>query len=148
MAKRKPTTDNHRQPPTPAGEACLTGEAILAVEDHTLERVDVPEWNGHVFVRTLSGDERDEIEGKVSSLKQIGTAAAWRGVRALLVGKTVVNEQGERLFTDKQIAALGGKNAAPLDRCFSVAQRLAKLTDSDVDDLVGNSGGVRKDASG
>lgn len=137
MAKRKPTPD-----------ACLTGEEIFAVDDHRLERVDVPEWNGHVFVRTLSGDERDVIEGTVQDYHKRSPSERLRGLRALLVGKAAVNEKGERLFTDGQIAQLGRKNAAPLDRIFAVAQRLAKLTDNDVDALVGNSEGGPSGASG
>ena len=50
-------------------------------------------------------------------------------------------EQGiknlERVRT--QIDALGAKSAAPLDRCFEVAQRLSGISEADVEELTKNS---------
>ncbi len=37
----------------------LTGEEILGADDLPTEVVPVPEWDGTVIVRTLTGAERD-----------------------------------------------------------------------------------------
>ena len=40
----------------------LNREAILAAEDLPRELVEVPEWGGAVYVRALTGAERDQFE--------------------------------------------------------------------------------------
>ena len=59
-------------------------------------------------------------------------------VRVDHVGICVVDDAGERLFTDKDAAELGKKSAAALDRVFAVAQRLNGLSPSDVEELTKN----------
>ena len=38
----------------------LDRASILGSDDREIERVPVPEWGGFVFVRNLSGAERDQ----------------------------------------------------------------------------------------
>lgn len=97
----------------------LTKEAILAADDLPRELVNVPEWGGDVFVRTMTGTDRDAFEASL-----IGKEGRMENVRARLVSLTLCNEAGERIFDDAEIAALGKKSARALDRVFSVAQRL------------------------
>lgn len=110
----------------------LTKEAILAADDLPRERVNVPEWGGDVFVRTMTGTERDAFEASL-----IGTGGAKDGrldnVRARLVSLALCSESGERLFDDAEIAALGKKSARALDRVFGVAQRLNGIGTEQVD---------------
>lgn len=97
----------------------LTKEAILAADDLPRKLVNVPEWGGDVFVRTMTGTDRDAFEASL-----IGKEGRMENVRARLVSLTLCNEAGERMFDDAEIAALGKKSARALDRVFSVAQRL------------------------
>lgn len=97
----------------------LTKEAILAADDLPRELVNVPEWGGDVFVRTMTGTDRDAFEASL-----IGKEGRMENVRARLVSLALCNEAGERMFDDAEIAALGKKSARALDRVFSVAQRL------------------------
>lgn len=97
----------------------LTKEAILAADDLPRELVNVPEWGGDVFVRTMTGTDRDAFEASL-----IGKEGRMENVRARLVSLTLCNEAGERMFDDAEIATLGKKSARALDRVFSVAQRL------------------------
>jgi hypothetical protein len=46
---------------------------------------------------------------------------------------TLCDSQGDRLFDDSEIAALGRKSARALDRVFSVAQRLNGIGVDQVD---------------
>ena len=110
----------------------LTKEAILAADDLPRERVTVPEWGGDVFVRTMTGTERDAFEASL-----IGTGSGKDGrlenVRARLVSLALCSESGERLFDDAEIVALGKKSARALDRVFGVAQRLNGIGTDQVD---------------
>lgn len=98
----------------------LTKEAILSADDLPRERVSVPEWGGDVFVRTMTGTDRDAFEASLIGNKD----GRMENVRARLVSLTLCNEIGTRIFGDDDIAALGAKSAKALDRVFAVAQRL------------------------
>jgi hypothetical protein len=106
----------------------LSKEAILAADDLPRESVSVPEWGGDVLVRTMSGTDRDAFEA--SLLEKDGRM---ENVRARLVALTLCDAQGDRLFDDGEIAALGRKSARALDRVFSVAQRLNGIGVEQVD---------------
>jgi hypothetical protein len=52
-------------------------------------------------------------------------------VRAKVVTRCVVDDDGNRLFTDADVVQLGGKSAAALERVYAVAARLSGLSDED-----------------
>lgn len=117
----------------------LTRDAILGADDLARETVPAPEWGGEVVVRALMGFERDEFEESMFTGRGKDRRANFANLRARLVALAVVDAAGKRLFTDADAAALGKKNAAVLDRVFSVAQRLSGLSAADVEELAGNS---------
>jgi len=114
----------------------LTAEQILKADDSSQrEKVDVPEWGGHVYVRVLSGAERDRFE----LIVQDGVAnKATANIRASLCVRAICDAEGKRIFTDNQAANLATKSSVALDRVFEVAQRLNKLKDEDIEDLQKN----------
>jgi hypothetical protein len=130
----------------------LTRDAILEADDRIVEQVEVPEWGGHVFVRSLSGAERDAYESGIASIRWSGTKPTVESnranVRARLVAMATVDENGRNLFTDKDVLILGQKNAAALERVFTVAQRLSGLSDEDVEELKEQLGNAPSDGSG
>lgn len=117
----------------------LSRDDILKAEDLEREVVEVPEWHGSVIVRALNGRERDDYEA--SCVQQRGKSMVRNlvNIRAKLVVRSVVDENGERVFTDQDANALGLKSAAALDRLFEVAAKLSRLSDEDVEELAGNS---------
>lgn len=124
----------------------LTGEGILAADDHRLERVDVPEWGGHVYIRTMGGDERDLFEQ--SFLDERGKRKrVVANIRAGLLARTLCDQAGARLFNDKQVAQLGRKNGVVLERLFLVAQRVNGLSDEDIEEIAGNLQADQRDDS-
>ena len=116
----------------------LTKDAILAANDLVTEDVEVPEWGGTVRVRAISGAERDAFEQAIVTRKGKNVTTNLANIRAKMVALCVVDENGQRLFADKDVLLLGTKSAAALDRVFTVAQQLAGLTDKDVDELAEN----------
>lgn len=114
----------------------LTKDAILAADDRRTEDVPVPEWGGSVRVRALSGKERDAYESAIVQVSGNGDRkVTMENIRARLVSLTVVGEDGERLFSDADISALGDKSAAALERVFDAARKLSGLTEDDVEEL-------------
>jgi hypothetical protein len=67
----------------------LTRDAIQQVKDRPIEKVDVPEWNGLVYVRTLSGLEANQTKTFHESPNTL----------ALYVAMVACDEQGDRLFS-------------------------------------------------
>lgn len=112
---------------------------ILGLDDIVKETVSVPEWKCEVLVKSISAAERDEFEQQIVEMRQAGKKAQVSfnrtNIRARLVVKAVVNEQGERVFSDAQSDALGQKNAAAIDRIYAVASRLAGISKEDEEEL-------------
>lgn len=125
----------------------LTRDQVLSASDLQKERVEVPEWKGFVWVRGLTALERDRYdESLLKRVKGQTVVVDVAGARAKLVALTVTNEAGEQLFTDRDVDALNAKSAAPIDRLFTVAQRLSGVTEEMIEDLVKNSESVQSDA--
>jgi hypothetical protein len=111
----------------------LSKSAILAADDSKKIEVDVPEWGGSVFIKVMSGTERDRFESEfVGDKKNVDM------VRAKLVSKCLCDEDGDRLFSEEEVPQLGEKSAAVLDRLFHVCMKHNRFTRDDVDELAGN----------
>jgi hypothetical protein len=119
--------------------APLTKEEILAAPDVVTERVSVPQWGGDVYIRSMSADERDAFEALTYETRGKDVKANLRGIRARLLAFCLADAEGTRLFDEADILALGKKNAAAVDKLWSVARRLNAMDQRDVEELAGNS---------
>jgi hypothetical protein len=126
----------------------LDREAILGAQDMRQEEVQVPEWGGSVLIRTMTGKERDTWEESHIDRTGLQPVLDLTNARASLVALVCVNAEGKRLFTQKDVEALGEKNGKALDRIYSAAQVLNGLTQPSVEAARGNSGGDRSADSG
>ncbi len=119
----------------------LSKEDILKAADRGTEEVEVPEWGGSVLVQGMTGRERDAYE---VSLRDQRTGqrrpGALDNVRAKIIARCVVDDDGKRLFTDADIAALGEKSGAAIDRVFDVAARLSGMSDEDQEKMTRDFG--------
>jgi hypothetical protein len=116
----------------------LKREDILRVSDIHKELVSVPEWGGDVYVKGMTGAERDKFEssmiersGKNGKTQSVNMA----NIRAKLVSLSVCDENGKRIFTEADVQSLSQKSAAALQKVFAVAQRLSGIGDDDVEEL-------------
>ena len=125
----------------------LSREQILKVDDLQFEDVEVPEWGGVVRVRGLTGTERDAFEESIIDQRGKKTRVVMANLRAKLVAQSIVDEDGRRLFSERDVGALGEKSAAALQRVFNAAQRLSGISDEDVEELVKNSSDGQSDGS-
>lgn len=126
----------------------LTRDQIRNVSDIKTEEVDVPEWGGSVLVKALTGQERDTLEESMLVTRGSKREVNLHNLRARMVAAACVGDGGGPLFTVADVEWLSQKAAAPLDRVFTVAQRLAGMSREDVEDLTKNSGSDRNESSG
>lgn len=117
--------------------AVLDKAAFLnaAAQPLPIERVEVPELGGHVFIRGMSGVERDAWEKTLLVGRGKSQKVNTENVRAKLVARTAVDENRERIFSDEDAQALGALRVDVLTRLFQVAQRMSGVTDEDVEEL-------------
>lgn len=125
----------------------LTKAQILGVADLEHEDVDVPEWGGTVRVQMLTGAERDAFEQEIVTRQGKKVQMNLANVRARLVALCLVDEEGQRVFGESDVKALGRKSALALNRVFEVAQRINGLTEQDMEELAGNSGSGQSEDS-
>lgn len=116
----------------------LSRDQIIAADDLPREDVDVPEWGGSVTLRGLTGTQRDLFEQETVRQNGKNVSVNMENVRARLVARCLVDEKGERMFSDEDVKVLGGKSGKALERLFKVAQRLSGLTQDDVQELAKN----------
>ena len=111
-------------------------ERVLRAEDLRREAVVVPEWDTTLYVRCLTARERDSFEAQQLALAEKDRTSD--NIRARLVVLACVDEGGTRVFADGDADALGNKASAALDRLASVALRLNRITQTDIEELKGN----------
>ncbi len=119
------------------GHVRLTRDAILGAQDLPTIEVSIPEWGGSVFIRTMTGAERDLFE--IDWKQNVGPGGTPQSVRARVAVATVCDEEGNLLFSKADMDVLSKKSSVPLDRVFEAAMKHNKLTDKDVEELRKNS---------
>lgn len=110
----------------------LSRAAILQAEDLPTRSVDVPEWGGAVWIRTMTGGERDRFEAE---FKRDPTS----DIRARLAVATICDEAGGLIFSAEDVPAITRKSSKALDRIFAAATVHTGLTERDVEELRKNS---------
>jgi hypothetical protein len=105
------------------GKKILSREAILSAQDVQREYVDMPEWGGGVYVQTLSARAGLEL-GKKGEVDEQEKLVVDTG---LFLTKAVVDEAGNRIFTEDDISALMEKSKPAVDRLTAAALRLNNL---------------------
>lgn len=131
--------------------ASLTRDQILqAARNAKIERdaLTVPELGGEIFVRGMSGTERDEFEEglRIRKGKRAGQNDL-RNFRAKLAVKVIVDENGQRILTDGDAGIFGQMPAGVLDRIISRCQELSGTAEEEIDALGNASGSAASGAS-
>jgi hypothetical protein len=126
----------------------LSRDDILGADDLQRELVAVPEWGGDLYVRCLTGAERDRFEADMMRDEEEDQRQRFYNLRARLVVLAVCDEHNMPLFMLADAERLGAKSAKVLDRLFDVARRLSGMSQEDVEALTKNSVKVPNDASG
>lgn len=114
----------------------LSRDAILGAVDIQTKEVVVPEWGDSVFIKGMSGAERDAFE----AANQDGSGGQkLTNIRARFLVRCIVNENGTRIFRDEDAAALGKKSSAAISRLWEAAAELNGTSDEAQAVMEGNS---------
>ena len=105
----------------------LSREEILGAGDIQRERVAVPEWGegGEVLVSGLSA--ADQLEMAQYSLDGADGQRESLELMIKIPARCIVDADGQRVFSDDDVALLGQKSRAPLQRIMETAMRLSAL---------------------
>lgn len=129
----------------------LTLSDILNATDTKIEKCPVPEWGGDVYLRVISGTERDEYDQFLRTrTDEKGRLKEGRMVRQKLLTLALCDEKAVKLIqSDADGKKLfDAKNSAILCRLFDAAQRLNYLNDSALEDSAKNSNRTEPEISG
>lgn len=113
-------------------------DKIFANDKLIVEAVEVPEWDVTVYVRTISGTERDAFEAASLVKKGKTRETNLQNLRARMVVLCSCNEDGTPVFHPNEVDRVGALNARALDRVFTVAQRLNGWSEGDVEEMAKN----------
>ena len=113
----------------------LTRDQILAIDDLPIEQVKIPEWKGSVYMRTLTGKQRDEFE-QTAIQRKTKKGSDIRGLKVKLVAMCLCNKDGKLLFAGRDDEAkLIEKSGSALERLSEVAQRLSGLDEKQIEEI-------------
>ncbi len=140
-------------------ELLTTLDAWLALDDRPIVEVPVPEFGRTVLMRAMSAADRDEwelrfiadqhVEPDPEKARERDRQMTYRerlaGAKAQIVARCVVNERGERIFSDQDVALLQQRNAAAINRLADRANELCGFTQADQAALLKASGGTASD---
>jgi len=103
----------------------LTRDQILESKDFYLSEVECPEWGGTVRVRSLSAAEFNTMG--FGTLDKGGNVDARlsRDMMTKIASWGIIDADGNRVFSNKDVKVLGGKNYAPVNR---VAEKILDMT--------------------
>ena len=113
----------------------LNRDDILKAQDIQIEELQVPEWGGSVFVKGMTGAERDSFEASIVETRGKNTKVNMQNIRAKLVAYSACDKEGTLLFEPKDIKDLGKKSAAALQRVFDKASELSGISEKDIGEL-------------
>lgn len=88
----------------------LRREDILGAADIVIEKLYIPEWFGDVYVKSMNGTERQACDAIILKNRP--------DVLATIAAFSIVDEQGERLFSPTDIVALAKKSSYALERIW------------------------------
>lgn len=107
------------------GSRCLTAVDILNAKDTKIERVDLPELDGFVYVKTMTGAQKDAFDSSLLVTSGGKREVVPLNARAKFLVHVICDAEGHQLFTEADVERLGQKSSAILDRLWKSARRLA-----------------------
>ena len=121
----------------------LTLEDITKADDRPTKDVYVEEWGGWVKMRVIDGSQRDRYITLLTR-RMTGTEGArklsnYDNVEVSLLSQTLIKENGEQLFTAKQLDLFRTKNGKVINRLYKIAEKFNGLEPNEVKDNAKNS---------
>ena len=112
-------------------------DLILGQNDLPTEAITIPEWKDNegkpitLTIRTLTATEKETLERSLQDFVKAGDRKT--NIRAKIAVLCVVDDQGNPVFSDKDIEVLGKKSAHALTRIFDVVIKINKNVIEDIE---------------
>ncbi len=116
----------------------LNIDTILSCNSIKVEQVEVPEWGGYVYVKTMTGQEKDDYETSFRKKENGKFVPDLENIRAKLLVMTMCDESGICIANMSHVAALSNQSSVALDRVVSAAQRINAMSDKEMDEIEKN----------
>ncbi|WP_321953110.1 hypothetical protein [Paraburkholderia bannensis] len=120
----------------------ITKEQFLELAEPATQVVPI-DGVGDVRIKVMDGFARDALQ---KALQDLGTSDSV--YFSAVVIATVVDEQGEPLFTAEELSVLRTKNAAFIRKVGLVCVRVNALGDAQTKEAEKNSEAIQSDSSG
>ncbi len=125
----------------------LDRESILKPRALKIEKVHVPEWDGDVYVREMTGAERDWLDARMYDREKRDVSLLnVPNYRATIAALVLSDAQGNLLYNKAvDIPLLSSQPAAALERVMVAGLRVNGMAEDAVEDAEKNSG-IEKNA--
>lgn len=110
----------------------LGKDQLLQKGRPSVREVKIPEIDETVFIRTMTGSQRDTFETKFTGKTPAGN------VRGVVCAWVLSDEDGNRLFTDEDAEAVGDLDVRVLTRVFDAAIEQSALSSDELEAIAGN----------
>lgn len=127
-------------------------DQILDSDDFEMIKREVPEWKLIVWIKEMSSADRLEWQrGNIKTddegnwivddddTPMIDYEKSARSMKESLLVRTLVDEQGKRIFKDEDISLLSKKNARIIDELYEISSDLNKLSGESSEESEKNS---------
>lgn len=106
------------------GKGQLNAARILGAVDVELQRVDVPEWHGFVFLGQLTLEQRlhflNEMQSILAAVKDdpVNSNKRHNDMQMLLLVWSLVDASGGKLFSESDVESLAKKSPVAIGRLY------------------------------
>jgi len=116
----------------------LTQEQLASVSDLDVEEVQVPEWKGSIYLRPMTGRERDQFE--VEHSKALRNGGIKENFRSRFLAQVFCDEHSKPIFesVDKGVDILGQRSSKVITRLFDRAWKISGFDEKEVDEFEKN----------
>lgn len=118
--------------------AFLTREELLRKRPRRTKIVPLPELGGDVTIKALTEGERSRYEASFIDKEGKPRMSTIEAARRKLIVACAVDQQGNAIFTESDLAALAEQDSAAMSRIYNEARDLSGFTDHDIEELVAN----------
>ena len=98
--------------------------------------IDIPEWGGSVRIKEMTAIEREAFEEAIISTNGTNPALNKGNIRGWMASFSLVDEDGNRLFSSADdVAALGKTSGTALTLVCSEIQEMNAIGEKEVEEL-------------
>jgi hypothetical protein len=127
----------------------ISRESVIKSERFEMVEVDVTEWGeinpetgkpqkSSVFVRELSGREKDNFESGLVEIKGRKQKLKLEDLRARMAVAVCCDENRNPIFKSEDVEWLTQKSSRPLTRIYNAAKEINDLSEEDEEELLKN----------